>query len=171
LRVGLRPATEDDVPFLVGLFRAADVAPFLAAVRPATEADVAAEVARSHDEPDGFGLLVIEADGAPAGTATWERVNRRSRIASVSGFAVDPAYRGRGVADEAARILQRHLLHERGFHRIQMEVYGFNERAIRHAERVGWIYEGVRRRAYWRNDTWVDGVLFGLVQEDLDRDG
>ena len=27
--------------------------------------------------------------------------------------------------------------------------------------------EGVRRKAYWRNDEWVDGVLYGLVAEDL----
>jgi RimJ/RimL family protein N-acetyltransferase len=48
-----------------------------------------------------------------------------------------------------------------------MEVYGFNERALRHAERAGWVREGVRRKAYWRNGEWVDGVLFGLVEEDL----
>ena len=56
-----------------------------------------------------------------------------------------------------------------GFHRIQMEVYGFNERALRHAERAGWVREGVRRKAYWRNDEWVDGILFGLVAEDLEQ--
>ena len=49
-----------------------------------------------------------------------------------------------------------------------MEVYGFNERAMRHAERSGFVREGVRRKAYWRNDEWVDGVLYGLVAEDLD---
>ena len=49
-----------------------------------------------------------------------------------------------------------------------MEVYGFNERALHHAERAGSIREGVRRKAYWRNDEWDDGVLFGLVAEDLE---
>jgi ribosomal-protein-alanine N-acetyltransferase len=169
LTVSLRPATTDDVPFLVRLYGNDDVVPWLAAVRAATEAEVVAEIARAHNEPDDLGVLVIEVDGERAGSVTWERVNRRSRIASVGGFALDPTYRGRGVADEATRILQRRLLGELGFHRIQMEIYGFNERAIRHAERSGWIREGVRRRAYWRNDAWVDGVLFGLVQEDLEN--
>jgi len=49
-----------------------------------------------------------------------------------------------------------------------MEVYGFNERGLRHAERVGWVREGVRRRAYWRDEVWVDGVLFGLVDDEFD---
>ena len=48
-----------------------------------------------------------------------------------------------------------------------MEIYGFNERAMRHAERAGFTREGVRRKAYWRNDEWVDGVLYGLVAEDV----
>ena len=169
MTVTLRRATSADVPYLVQLFADDDVAPFLAAVRPSTEDEVVAEVERSEREPEAYGVLIVEVDGSAAGTATWERVNRRSRIASVGGLAIDPGLRGRGVGVDAARALQRHLIHELGFHRIQMEVYAFNERALRHAERAGWIREGVRRMAYRRNDEWVDGVLFGLVEEDLAR--
>ena len=168
MTVALRRATSEDVSFLVRLVSDDDVAPFLAAVRPSTEEDIGREVARSKAEPDAFGVYVVEVDSRPAGAVTWERVNKRSRIASVSGFAIDPAFRGRGLGDEAARMLQHHLIRDLGFHRLQMEVYGFNERALRHAERAGWIREGVRRKAYWRNDTWVDGVHFGFVEEDLD---
>ena len=80
-----------------------------------------------------------------------------------------PDFRGGKVADTAATLFQRHLFDDLGFHRLQMEIYGFNERAMRHAERAGFMREGVRRKAYWRNDEWVDGVLYGLVAEDLDR--
>ena len=93
---------------------------------------------------------------------------QRSRIADLGGLAVHPDFRGAKVADTAARLFQRHLFDELGFHRVQMEIYGFNERAMRHAERAGFTREGVRRKAYWRNDEWVDGVLYGLVAEDLD---
>ena len=65
-------------------------------------------------------------------------------------------------------MLQRLLFDELGFHRLELEIYGFNERAIAHAERSGFVREGVKRRAYWRHGEWVDGVLFGLVVEDLD---
>jgi RimJ/RimL family protein N-acetyltransferase len=166
--VTLRSATAADVPYLVRLLQDPDVAPFLAAVRASTPEAVAAEIERGREDPEAYGVLVAELDGDAVGTVTWERVNRRSRIASVGGFAVDPRARGRGVGVAMARALQRHLLRERGLHRIQMEIYGFNERAIAHAERAGWIREGIRRKAYLRDGTWVDGVLFGLVQEDLD---
>jgi RimJ/RimL family protein N-acetyltransferase len=168
MTVTVRRAIPEDVPFLVRLAGDEDIAPFLAAVRPSSEEEVAAEVARSLAEPDDFGVMVFAVEGERAGAATWEQVNRRSRIASVGGFAIDPAFRGQGIGDQAARVLQRHLIREMGFHRLQMEVYGFNERALRHAERVGWVREGVRRKAYLRDDEWVDGVLFGLVEEELE---
>ena len=88
-----------------------------------------------------------------------------------SGLAIHPDYRGRRLADAAARLLQRHLLLELGYHRLQLECYGFNERAIRHAERAGFVREGVRRKAYWRHGRWNDGVLFSLVREDPEQDG
>jgi RimJ/RimL family protein N-acetyltransferase len=163
----IRRAGPGDVDFLVELLTHEEVEPFLAAVRPKDREAVRAEIDRSEAEPDAFGVFVVELDGERAGTMHFERANRRSRIADLGGLAIHPGFRGRKLADEAARLFQRHLIHELRFHRLQMEVYGFNERAIAHAERAGFTREGVRRKAYWRNDEWVDGVLFGLVAEDL----
>jgi RimJ/RimL family protein N-acetyltransferase len=118
-------------------------------------------------DPVAFGRLVIEANGERAAALGYERVNERSRIAQVGGLAVHPRFRGRRIADEAARLLQRHLIHELGYHRLQLEVYAFNERAIAHSERAGFTREGVRRKAYLRDGAWVDSVLFALVEEDL----
>ena len=167
MTVTIRRAGPDDVDFLVELVTHEQVAPFLAAVRPSDRDAVAALVARSTDDPDAFGVFVIEMDGERAGTVEFERVNRRSRIAGLGGLALHPSYRGRGIADEASRLFQRHLIGELGFHRLELEVYAFNERALAHAERAGFVREGVRRKAYWRHGQWVDGVLFGLVEEDL----
>jgi RimJ/RimL family protein N-acetyltransferase len=167
MTVSIRRAHLDDVDFLVDLVTHEDVEPFLAAVRPKDPDSVREEIERSQAEPDAYGVFVVEVDGERAGTMHFERANRRSRIADLGGLAIHPSYRGRRIADEAARLFQRHLIHELGFHRVQLEIYGFNERAMRHAERSGFTREGVRRKAYWRNDEWVDGVLFGLVAEDL----
>ena len=154
--------------FLVDLVTHEDVEPFLAAVRAKGRDEILEEIARTQSEPEAYGVFVIEADGKRAGTMRFELANRRSRIAGLGGLAVHPEFRGAKVADTAARLFQRHLIDELGFHRLQMEVYGFNERAMRHAERTGFTREGVRRKAYWRSGEWVDGVLYGLVAEDLE---
>jgi RimJ/RimL family protein N-acetyltransferase len=165
--VSVRRAEPGDVDFLVELVNHEDVEPFLAAVGAKTRDEILADVRRSTEEPDAFGVFVVEVDGERAGTIRFTRANRRSRIADLGGLAVHPDFRGRRVGDEAARAFQRHLFDELGFHRLQLEVYGFNERAMRHAERSGFVREGVRRKAYRRGGEWVDGVLYGLVEEDL----
>jgi len=167
MNVSIRRARPDDVDFLVELVTHEDVEPFLAAIRAKGRGEIIEEIARSDGDPQAFGIFVIEVDGELAGTMRFERANTRSRIADLGGLAVHPRFRGGKVSDTAARLFQRHLFDELGFHRVQLEIYGFNERAMRHAERAGFVREGVRRRAYWRNDQWVDGVLYGLVAEDL----
>ena len=170
MNVRIRRAELDDLDFLVELLSHDEVQPFLAVVRARDPDGVRAEVERSLSEPDEFGRFVIEVDGARAGVMGFQVANRRSRIADLAGLAVHPYFRGRRVADEAARQLQRHLIFDLGYHRLQLEIYGFNERAQAHAERAGFVKEGVRRRAYDRRGDWVDGVLFGLVREDLEAE-
>jgi RimJ/RimL family protein N-acetyltransferase len=165
--VRVRRAEPDDVDFLLELMNSDDVVENLAVVRPRDREGLAAEIERSQAEPQEFGRFVIEVDGQRAGLMGFEVANRRSRIANLGSLAVHPSFRGQRLADRAARLFQHHLLFELGYHRLQLEIYGFNERAQRHAERAGFVKEGVRRKAYWRNEDWVDGVIYGLVREDL----
>jgi RimJ/RimL family protein N-acetyltransferase len=169
--VAIRRARANDADFLVELVTHEDVEPYLAAVRAKDRGEIVAEIERSDADAEAFGLFVIEVDGERAGTMRFERANIRSRIANLGGLAVHPDFRGRRISDEAARLFQRHLIDDLDFHRLQLEVYGFNERAQRHAERSGFIREGVRRKAYWRDGAWVDGVLYGVVAEDLEQGG
>jgi RimJ/RimL family protein N-acetyltransferase len=164
----LRRATPDDVDFMVDLAAREDVEPFMAAMGARDREDLLGEIERAEAEPSDYGRFVIEVKGERAGLLAFEVFSRRSRIADLRGLMVHPDFRGRGIADAAARQLVSHLFDELDYHRVQLECYGFNERAIRHAERAGFVKEGVKRKAYWRHGEWVDGVLFGLVREDLE---
>ncbi len=166
--IELRRAEPRDVEFLFELANHPEVAPFLGARRARDAAAILAQVERSQAEPEAFGRVIIEVDGERAGVMGYERVNERNRIATLEALAVHPDFRGRRLADEAARLFQRLLIAELGFHRLQLECYAFNERAIAHAERAGFIREGVKRKAYERDGVWVDSILFALVAEDLD---
>jgi RimJ/RimL family protein N-acetyltransferase len=167
----LRRATAEDADFLLELAGHEEVEPFLRAVRATDREELLEEIERSLAEPQESGRFVIEVEeeGAwrPAGVMGYDIANRRNRIANLGGLAVHPDFRGRRLADDAARLLQRHLLLDLDFHRLQLEIYGFNERAIEHAERSGFVREGVKRKAYQRHGEWVDGVLFGLLREEL----
>ena len=168
--IAIRRARPEDVDFLVALTTHDDVDPFLSARRATSRDELLEEIERSSVEPDDFGRFVIEVDGERAGAMGFAVSNKRSRVARLGGLAIHPDFRGRRISDEAARLFQRHLLHELGYHRLELEIYGFNERAMQHAERSGFVREGVKRKAYRRHGEWVDGVLFGLIEEDLARD-
>ena len=98
---------------------------------------------------------------------TW--LSGFSRKVNCGGLAIHPSFRGRRVADQAARLFQRYLIFELDFHRLELACYGFNERAIRHSERVGFVREGVKRRAYLKDGEGVDAVLFSLLDDELDE--
>jgi RimJ/RimL family protein N-acetyltransferase len=164
----LRRAEPGDVDFLLELMTHDDVEPYMAVIRPRDREGLLAEIERSQAEPQDFGRFVIEVDGRRAGVMGFEVANRRNRIANLGSLAVHPDFRGRRLADEAARAFQRRLLFDLDYHRLQLEIYGFNERAQRHAERAGFVREGVRRKAYHRHGEWVDGIIYGLVREDLE---
>lgn len=165
--VTIRRARPDDADFLLGLATDDGVRPFLSP-KSAVERDVLLEeIAQSEREPEVFGRFVIEVDGERAGSMAFHRSNERSSIAWLGRLAVHPRFRGRRAADDAARLLQRMLFSELGYHRLEMEIYGFNTRAHAHAERVGWVREGVKRRAYRYGDEWVDSVMYSLLEDDL----
>jgi RimJ/RimL family protein N-acetyltransferase len=173
MNVRIRRATPADLDFLLELSNHEDVEPFLAARRARDRETVLEEIERSQQEPRRTGRFVIEAsdegEWKSAGSMGFDAANQRSKIANLGGLATHPDFRGHRIADEAARQLQRHLLYDLGFHRLQLECYGFNERAIRHAERAGFVREGVKRKAYLRDGEWVDGIMFGLLKEDLEE--
>jgi RimJ/RimL family protein N-acetyltransferase len=168
----IRRAVEEDVDFLVELLNDDSVEPFLAASRARDREGMLEEVQGSQEAPEESGVFVIEVadddEWARAGMMTFSLVKQRSRIASLGGLAVHPDHRGRKLSDEAAHLFQRHLIFDLDFHRLQLECYAFNERAIRHAERSGFVREGVKRKAYRRHGEWVDAIMFALIREDLE---
>lgn len=166
MSVELRRANRSDADFLLGLLTGEETREFLG--RPPESLDeVLADIERSEREPEVFGWLVAEAEGERVGSASYRVVNERHRIVEGGRLAVDPRFRGRKLGDEIARAFQRLVLGELGFHRLEIQIYGFNERAVAHAERVGYVREGVKRKAYEKFGEWQDAVLFSMLQDEL----
>ena len=152
----LRRAVEADLPWARELVGHEDVAASLSTVAADGLADALAA---------GELWIALTAAGHRVGAVRVATVNRRSRIASIQTLMVDPAARGRGQGVAILRAVARDAF-ARGLHRLEGEVYGFNEPALRTFEAAGFTREGVRRRAYDRHGAWQDGVRFGLLADD-----
>jgi aminoglycoside 6'-N-acetyltransferase len=116
------------------------------------------------DEPEAT-RLTIEVDGAVAGLIQfWEEPGPKYRHATIDLF-LDPALHGRGLGTEAVSRLVRHLIDERGHHRITIDPATANTAAIRSYEKAGFKRVGVMRRYERRigGDEWRDGLLMELL--------
>jgi aminoglycoside 6'-N-acetyltransferase len=117
-----------------------------------------------NDDPDTT-RLVIEVEGAVAGLIEyWEETEPKYRHAGIDVF-LDPALRGRGLGTEAVRRVVRHLIDDRGHHRITIDPAAANAAAIRSYEKVGFRPVGVMR-GYERDvggEGWHDGLLMELL--------
>jgi aminoglycoside 6'-N-acetyltransferase len=116
------------------------------------------------DEPEST-RLTIEVDGAVAGLIQFsEELEPRYRHAGIDLF-VDPEMHGRGIGTEAVRRVVRHLIDERGHHRITIDPATDNAAAIRAYEKAGFTPVGVMR-SYERDldgTGWHDGLLMELI--------
>lgn len=152
----LRLAIAADLPWMRELARHESVASSLST----TAADGLADAVAAAE------LWIAETSGGErVGAVRVTTVNRRSRIASVETLMVHPDARGRRLGVAILQAAAREAF-ARGVHRIEGEVYGFNEPALRTFDAAGFIREGVRRRAYDRHGAWQDGVRFGLLADD-----
>jgi aminoglycoside 6'-N-acetyltransferase len=120
------------------------------------------------DDPDSVRLTIL-VDGRVAGLIQYsEELDPKYRHAGVDVF-LDPAHHGRGYGTEAVRRVARHLIRERGHHRVTIDPARSNAAAIRAYEKAGFRRVGVLR-AYERDadgQGWHDGLLMDLLAEDL----
>jgi aminoglycoside 6'-N-acetyltransferase len=118
------------------------------------------------DEPEST-RFTIEVDGSVAGMIQFcEELSPKYRHATIDLF-LDPALHGRGLGTEAVERLVRHLIDERGHHRITIDPGTGNRAAIRSYEKVGFEPVGVMHR-YERligSDEWRDGLLMELLAD------
>jgi len=166
MNLRLRRVTESDLPFIARVGRHPTVEPFL--MPGAWEEDrlQASWVQGEKDGPGGLYVAELPEQGL-VGALGIEVFSSRSRLAELSRLMVDPERRRAGLGLAAVRAACALVLVDHGFHRLQAETYGDNEAGQRLFESAGFRREGVRRLAYRRRDRWVDGVLYGILADEL----
>lgn len=128
---------------------------------PANDGDPLAD-----DEVTCFAVLV---DDTVVGMIQYgEEEDADYRHASIDIY-LDPSSHGRGVGRDAVRTLARHLIEDRGHHRVVIDPAADNVPAIRCYAAVGFKPVGVMRR-YERDpdgEGWHDGLLMDLLADEL----
>ena len=97
----------------------------------------------------------------------YEETDEEFRHAGIDLFLGTP-YHARGLGTDAVRAMARHLIVDRGHHRLTIDPAAHNERAIRCYEKAGFKRVGIMRE-YWLDPdgVWRDGLLLDMLATEL----
>ena len=78
-------------------------------------------------------------------------------------------YWGKGYGTDAMEVLLRFAFVELNLHRVSLNVFEYNPRAIRSYEKVGFVAEGWIRQALLREGRRWDKLCMGILREEWEK--
>jgi RimJ/RimL family protein N-acetyltransferase len=94
-------------------------------------------------------------------------INWRSRHAEYWIYLGDRLARGKGLAEEASRLLLRFAFDTLGLHRVFLQVNVTNQPAISLYRRLGFVEEGTLRAAAFVDGRFVDRLLLSMLSHEF----
>jgi len=116
----------------------------------------------------GLGLpFVIEYRGQVAGQLNVSSMTYGSLSSATIGYWVSEKFAGKGVTPTAVALASDHCFFNVGLHRMEICIRPENGPSLRVVEKLGFRYEGLRRRYIHINGDWRDHFCFALTAEEL----
>ncbi|BBI33760.1 GNAT family N-acetyltransferase [Cohnella abietis] len=171
----LREYQSDDLPWIRQWVNDPSIVYFLSDIflyphtSESTEAYLDAVMEGSADSR-GFVIADIK-DEAYIGQVNLDAIDWKNRVGRIGIVIGSSEYFGRGYGTEAMRMLISFAFLELNLNRLELEVYDYNERAIRSYLSCGFIQEGRLRERQYKNGRYIDVIQMGLLRSDWDKQG
>lgn len=120
---------------------------------------------RKDDHSVNFAIRTLD-ENKIIGNCGLKGINRASANAELGVGIGEKAYWGKGYGTDAVRVLLKYAFWEMNLHRIVLNVFSFNERAIKSYRKLGFQQEGVLREAVFRNGSYQDIVVMSLLRRE-----
>jgi RimJ/RimL family protein N-acetyltransferase len=78
-------------------------------------------------------------------------------------------YRGKGYGTDAMREALRFAFTELNLHRINLDVFEYNQPGVRSYEKAGFVHEGRMREGLHRDGRYWDMLYMGILREDWQK--
>ena len=166
----LRAIEREDIPRFLCWLNDPEVRQFLLMHAPLSRAKEERWFEEQLSRTDELILAIeVQKDGEwiHIGNIGLHRIDLKNRTAILGIVIGEKDFWGRGYGREAIRVLLRYAFFELGLHRVELETFAFNERALRCYRAVGFKEVGVRRQALFRDGTFHDLVLMDLLAEEF----
>lgn len=125
--------------------------------------------ARRRDPATLFLAMIRRDTGEHIGNIKLGPVDPHHEVADIGLMVGERSAWGQGFATDAIRALTRYAFETLGLRRLTAGAYAPNVGSIRAFEKAGYRTEGVRRRHYLCDGTYVDGILLGRLRDERDE--
>ncbi|GAA1225935.1 GNAT family protein [Rhodoglobus aureus] len=118
----------------------------------------------------GAGLpFVIEYADEVAGQLNVSSITYGSLASATIGYWVSERFAGKGITPTAVALATDYCFFQLGLHRMEICIRPENAPSLRVVEKLGFRYEGLRRRFIHIDGDWRDHFCFALAVEEVPR--
>ncbi len=164
-RLKLRPYTDADIPHLIPLIGAREVAATTARIaHPYSEQDAREFIAESHRDDKIWLAITLRSDGHLCGGIglRLESEHQRAEL----GYWIGVPYWGHGYATEAARAMICHGFEVIKLHRILATCMTHNPASSKVLVKLGMRHEGCMREHQYKWGRFVDVECYGILRRE-----
>lgn len=166
-KVSLRPFSKRDLPYTIKWFNDPDLRNLTGEVAPMGHAEAERWYRRMRADKDRMWFAIVLKDGDRViGEAGLLRIFKPWRCADMTVIIGEKDVWGEGYGTEAGRLILDHAFKRLGLHRVSIGVVGFNERARRFWEGLGFRQEGVQRDGYCRDGKYSDFIMMSILEDE-----
>ncbi|MCI5723771.1 MAG: GNAT family N-acetyltransferase [Erysipelotrichaceae bacterium] len=119
----------------------------------------------ANQNSNGFALTIENKECVAVGHVSVFGLSLPMMIATI-GIFVGSEYRGHGYGKEAMQKAIRICFEELNVHKVELNVYSYNEAAIAMYKKVGFVHEGTRRAASYHHGKYYDVYTMGILREE-----
>ena len=112
-------------------------------------------------------VIIIKENEQLIGEAGLLRMFHAWRTTDISIIIGEKDAWGKGYGTEAILLLLYYAFRRLNFHRVAIGVVGFNEKAIRFWEKVGFKKEGIQRDGYYYKYKYHDFVMMSILEGEF----
>lgn len=110
--------------------------------------------------------IVTNKGNVHIGNIALQNINYIHRTADFAIIMGEKEYWGKGYSKEAARLIVNHGFSALNLHRINIGTTKDNDPMQKLAIGMGFAKEGVRRKALFKNNVYVDIIEYGLLKSE-----
>jgi RimJ/RimL family protein N-acetyltransferase len=120
---------------------------------------------KSQDSSSLLLLIALRETDEVIGDIALQSIDAYNRNANIR-IAIEEPYQGKGYGSEALLLMLDYGFGIVNLHRIELNVFAYNERAAYVYEKLGFKVEGRQRDALYYNHQYHDSILMSILEDE-----